>query len=68
MAIRKPENTVVIYSSDQGFFLGEHNWFDKRSIYEESLRTPVIVRWPGVVEPESNNQDIARTSILPRPS
>ena len=45
------ENTIVIYSSDQGFYLGEHGWFDKRWMYEESLRTPLIVRWPGVVEP-----------------
>jgi len=47
------ENTVVVYSSDQGFFLGEHGWFDKRWILEESLRTPLLVRWPGVTEPGS---------------
>jgi arylsulfatase A-like enzyme len=41
-------NTVVIYASDQGFFLGEHGWFDKRWIYEESLRTPFLMRYPGV--------------------
>ena len=51
-------NTVVIYSSDQGFFLGEHGWFDKRWMYEESLRTPLLVRWPGVVSPDSVNRDI----------
>lgn len=50
------ENTVVIYSSDQGFYLGEHGWYDKRWIYEESLRTPLIVRWPGVVQPGSSNK------------
>lgn len=44
------EDTIVIYSSDQGFYLGEHGMFDKRWIYEESLRTPLLVRWPGVVE------------------
>ncbi len=44
------EDTVVIYSSDQGFYLGEHGMFDKRWMYEESLRTPLLVRWPGVVE------------------
>ena len=43
------ENTIVIYSSDQGFYLGEHGWFDKRWMYEESFRTPLLVRWPGVV-------------------
>jgi arylsulfatase A-like enzyme len=42
------ENTIVAYSSDQGFYLGEHGWFDKRWIFEESLRTPCLVRWPGV--------------------
>ena len=44
------ENTIVVYSSDQGFFLGDHGWFDKRWMYEESLRMPLIVRWPGVTE------------------
>ncbi|MFC1597748.1 sulfatase [Planctomycetota bacterium] len=52
------DSTVVIYSSDQGFYLGEHNWFDKRWIYEESLRTALIVRWPGVARPGSTNEDI----------
>lgn len=45
------KNTVVIYASDQGFYLGEHGWFDKRFIYEESLRTPFVIRYPGVVQP-----------------
>jgi len=52
------KNTIVIYCSDQGFYLGEHGWFDKRWIYEESLRTPFLVRWPGVVKPGSENNDI----------
>lgn len=52
------DNTVVVYSSDQGFYLGEHGWFDKRWMYEESLRTPLAVRWPGVTEPGSVNDDI----------
>ncbi len=52
------DNTVVIYSSDQGFYLGEHGWFDKRWMYEESLRTPLIVRWPGVVDAGVKNNDI----------
>ena len=51
-------NTVVIYSSDQGFYLGEHGWFDKRWIYEESLRTPLLVRWPGVAKPGTVNKDL----------
>ncbi len=41
------KNTIVVYCSDQGFYLGEHGWFDKRWIFEESLRTPLLVRWPG---------------------
>jgi arylsulfatase A-like enzyme len=49
------ENTVVMYSSDQGFYLGEHGWFDKRWMYEESLHMPFIVRWPGVIAPGSKN-------------
>ncbi len=51
-------NTVVVYSSDQGFFLGDHGWFDKRWMYEESLRTPLIIRWPGVVKAGSRNTDL----------
>jgi hypothetical protein len=51
-------NTVVVYTSDQGFFLGDHGWFDKRWMYEESLRAPLIVRWPGVVEPGTVNTDL----------
>ena len=63
------KNTVVIYSSDQGFYLGEHGWFDKRWMYEESLRTPLMVRWPGVVEAGSersefvSNLDLAETFL-----
>ena len=44
------ENTIVIYSSDQGFYLGEHGWYDKRWMFEESLKMPFIIRWPGQVE------------------
>ena len=54
------ENTVVIYSSDQGFYLGDHGWFDKRWMYEESLRMPLVVRWPGVVKPGSRNKDLVQ--------
>lgn len=52
------DNTIVIYSSDQGFYIGEHGWYDKRWVYEESLRTPFIVRWPGVTKAGSENGDI----------
>jgi arylsulfatase A-like enzyme len=49
------KNTIVIYSSDQGFWLGEHGWFDKRWMYEESLHTPLLVRWPNRIKPQSKN-------------
>ncbi|MBI3875088.1 MAG: sulfatase, partial [Verrucomicrobia bacterium] len=52
------KDTIVIYSSDQGFYLGEHGWFDKRWIFEESLRTPLVARWPGVTKPGSESRDI----------
>jgi N-acetylglucosamine-6-sulfatase len=45
------KNTIVIYSSDQGFYLGEHGWYDKRWMFEESLAMPFLIRWPGVVKP-----------------
>lgn len=51
------ENTLVIYSSDQGFYLGEHGWFDKRWMYEESFRTPLLVKWPGQVARGKVNAD-----------
>ena len=55
------ENTIVVYCADQGFYLGEHGWFDKRWLFEESIRTPLLVRWPGVVKPGSENKDIVST-------
>ena len=45
------DNTIVIYTSDQGFYLGEHGWFDKRFMYEESLRTPLVMQYPGHIAP-----------------
>jgi arylsulfatase A-like enzyme len=45
------ENTIVVYTSDQGFFIGEHGWFDKRFMYEESMRTPLMIRYPAAIEP-----------------
>jgi arylsulfatase A-like enzyme len=47
------DNTVIIYTSDQGFFLGDHGMFDKRFMYEPSLKMPFLVRWPGVIKPGS---------------
>ena len=63
------DNTIVVYTSDQGFYLGEHGWFDKRWIFEESLRTPLLIRWPGVTRPGSvegrivSNLDFAETFL-----
>ncbi len=52
------DNTIVVYTSDQGFFLGDHGWYDKRFMYEEALRSPLLVRWPGHVKPGSVNDDL----------
>ncbi len=54
------DNTVVIYSSDQGFYIGDHGWYDKRWMYEESLKMPLIVKWPGVTEAGSVNEDLVQ--------
>ncbi|MCA9285436.1 MAG: sulfatase [Phycisphaerales bacterium] len=54
------ENTLVVYTSDQGWFLGEHGWYDKRWMYEESFRTPLLVRWPGVVPAGTTNQALCQ--------
>ena len=53
-------NTIVIYASDQGFYNGEHGWFDKRFILEESLHMPLILRWPGVVKPGTQIADFVQ--------
>lgn len=49
-------NTLVVYTSDQGFFVGEHGWFDKRFMYEEALRMPLLMRWPASIAPGSVSQ------------
>jgi len=54
------ENTIVVYSSDQGFYLGEHGWYDKRWMYEESFRMPFIVRWPRVIRPGSRSMALTQ--------
>lgn len=62
-------NTIVVYTSDQGFYLGEHGWFDKRFIYKESFKTPLLIRWhnkikPGITEDEMvQNLDFAQTFL-----
>jgi arylsulfatase A-like enzyme len=50
------ENTIVIYSSDQGWYLGDHGWYDKRWMYEESLKMPFVIKWPGVIKAGTVNQ------------
>jgi arylsulfatase A-like enzyme len=63
------DNTVIVYTSDQGFFLGDHGWYDKRFMYEESLRMPFVVRYPGRIDPGSvddhivSNLDFAPTFL-----
>jgi arylsulfatase A-like enzyme len=63
------DNTVVIYSSDQGWYLGEHGWYDKRWMFEPSLRAPLVARWPGRIAPGSSssaltsNVDLAATFL-----
>ena len=63
------KDTIVVYSSDQGFYIGDHGWYDKRWMYEESLKMPLIVKWPGVVKPGSRqtqlvqNLDYAQTFL-----
>lgn len=60
------ENTIVIYTSDQGFYLGEHGWYDKRFIYDESFKTPLLVRWPGVIpEGEVNTKMVQNLDFAP---
>ena len=59
-------NTLVVYTSDQGFYMGEHGWFDKRFMYEESMRTPLIIRYPGVIKPGTvSNQLVSNVDFAP---
>ncbi|HOV84354.1 MAG TPA: sulfatase [Paludibacteraceae bacterium] len=50
------DNTIIIYTSDQGFFLGEHGWFDKRFMYEESERMPLIISYPKMIKKKSTSK------------
>ncbi len=60
------DNTIVIYLSDQGFYLGEHGWFDKRFMYEESFRTPMVMRYPGRIKPGTRVSDyVMNTDLAP---
>jgi arylsulfatase A-like enzyme len=60
------KNTIVVYTSDQGFYMGEHGWFDKRFMYEESMRTPLIIRYPGLIKPGTvSNQLVSNVDFAP---
>ena len=54
------DNTIVVYTSDQGFYLGEHGWFDKRFIYDESFKTPLMVKWPNKIKPGITNDEMVQ--------
>ena len=54
------ENTIVVYTSDQGFYLGEHGWFDKRFIYDESFKTPLLIRWPNEIKPGTTEEEMVQ--------
>jgi arylsulfatase A-like enzyme len=54
------ENTIVVYTSDQGFFIGEHGWFDKRFMYEESMRTPLLIRHPAAIAPGQSQTEMVQ--------
>ncbi|GAA4233099.1 hypothetical protein GCM10022291_09370 [Postechiella marina] len=54
------DNTVVIYTSDQGFYLGEHGWFDKRFAYNESFKTPLLIRWPNQIKPGTTEEEMVQ--------
>ena len=54
------DNTIVVYTSDQGFYLGEHGWFDKRFMYAESFKTPLLIRWPNKVTAGTTNEELVQ--------
>ncbi|GAB4154664.1 MAG: sulfatase [Planctomycetota bacterium] len=58
------ENTMVVYTSDNGFFLGDHGFYDKRFMYEESMRVPLLIRWPGHVAPGSSCSELVTNADL----
>ena len=54
------DNTIIVYTSDQGFYLGEHGWFDKRFVYDQSFKTPLLVAWPGKVKAGSTSNEMVQ--------
>ncbi|MCB0558770.1 MAG: sulfatase [Lewinellaceae bacterium] len=59
------DNTIVVYTSDQGFYLGEHGWYDKRFMYEPSLRTPLLIRYPKAIQAGRRISQMALNLDLP---
>ncbi len=59
------DNTIIVYTSDQGFYLGEHGWFDKRFMYEESLHAPLMIRYPPAIKAGTVNNDMVLNLDLP---
>ena len=54
------ENTLVVYTSDQGFYMGENGWFDKRFMYDQSMQIPLLMRWPGKIKASSTNATLVQ--------
>lgn len=54
------ENTIIVYTSDQGFYLGEHGWFDKRFVYDESFKTPLLVSWAGRIQAGTTSDELVQ--------
>ncbi|HEX6892229.1 MAG TPA: sulfatase-like hydrolase/transferase, partial [Chryseolinea sp.] len=54
------DNTIIVYTSDQGFYLGEHGWFDKRFVYDQSFKTPLLIAWPGSVKPGTRSDELVQ--------
>jgi len=59
------ENTIVVYTSDQGFYLGEHGWFDKRFMYEESLKMPLLIRYPKEINKAISDKMVMNLDFAP---
>ncbi len=54
------DNTIIVYTSDQGFYLGEHGWFDKRFMYNQSFKTPLMIRWPNEIKAGTTNNEMVQ--------
>lgn len=54
------DNTIIVYTSDQGFYLGEHGWFDKRFVYDQSFKTPLLIAWPGTTKAGTKSDELVQ--------